>query len=96
MSPDQSIVPGLTVTHWALAEVSDKLRSATRTVQRGHCYRLTVDHSDEPELCIDDIREDDRRHSYDGKTVLVVAPALADRFKDRTLDINGAGDFLLI
>jgi hypothetical protein len=92
----QKDVRCLTVTEWLLAEVADKLRSASATPESNQCYRLTVNHSDDPELSIDDIRSDDRQFSYDGKTVLVVTPALAHRFKGRTLDINEAGDFLLI
>jgi len=89
-------VPSLTVTEWALAEVADKLSTARFPAGCHPYFRLTVNNEGEPQLGIDNIRSDDRQYAYDGETVLVIAPALADQFKRRTLDINAAGDFLLV
>ena len=96
MVASNTTLPRLVVTEWVLAEVADKLRTA-RIPERSHpCFRLTVDQADQPELSIDDVRPDDQLFAYEGRTVLVVSPALLQRFKGRTLDINAAGDFLLI
>ena len=86
----------LKITDWVLAEVADMLRTTYAREPGRPCFRLTVDKSDQPQLSIDGVRPDDHEFAYEGRTVLVVAPELAQRFKGRTLDLNAAGDFLLI
>ena len=86
----------LTITESVLTSIADRLSKNASGSGDEHCFRLVKSSTGEPELTLDTFRPDDVHFPAHGKTVLVISGTLAEELANRTLDINRAGDFVLL
>ena len=86
----------LTVTESALERLSGEISTTKESKPANACFRLVVDGDGELALAIDVPQSEDRTFEHEGVTVLVLSEQLSEQNQRRTLDMNAAGDFVLI
>lgn len=83
------------ITNSALAKLAAILESDTEVRPKNSCFRLIVDRDGDLALTVDVPKSNDREFLHAGSPVLVMAENLVGNHRDRTLDVNAAGDFVL-
>lgn len=72
------------------------MRGVKGSAAEGVCFRLSFDADENPSLAIDAPMPGDRKFQYKKSTVLVMSDTVAERSAGRVLDVNAAGDFVLM
>ncbi len=89
-------MPAPTVTEPVLGAIAEAIRASGPGANGNSCFRFVANDTGQPELALDTVRPGDREYEVGGKTVLVISTGLADQYSGRTLDLNEAGDFVLL
>ena len=86
----------LAVTEAVLRRLAEAIPAAGGNGSGGHCYRFEIGEDNSPQLQVCEPAATDMIYRYQGRNVLAIPPEFAEAYAGSTLDINEAGDFLLL
>ena len=86
----------LAVSNEVLARLAGEISKLEGPAPPTLCFRFTVNSNAEPELALDLRQPEDRLFFFEGDAVLAIPGSLTREYSGRTLDVNAAGDYVLI